>query len=248
LGRFGVCQWEFSPPGPDEAFVPALDPEDKDPLALVGVASFRRRPQVERRAETHFFQRSGCSPAEIIQYAPREEAGDVLEGVGDRVALADDADGLSPEPALVGVALALARGAGGLAGRGAKDEIHAATPGGGVESAQVGEDGRVVEDSLSDPGDNCGAGVSLSLDVRDDPDSGEGEFESDVEGPCTRTQTDGVDGTSSGIWSIRAFSHGDFFAAIRSCFAVVILPRRVRLAAILSRSGLAGVFPKPSGM
>lgn len=160
--------------------------EQKDPCSSVDRAEVRRGR--EQRRSPLEAQSSKLSPNRL---GVREERGDVLDEHASRLALANDANQLGPQSALVVVAESLPGEAVGLAWQTGENRVDSSAPSGAVERAEVVPHGRVVEVAASHGPLEHADGEGIALDVADRASRSD-RSESEVDPSDAGAQTEGT--------------------------------------------------------
>lgn len=134
--------------------VPLADGKDKEPLALVGRADFRRREEACRKAVAHADQSCGD-----FGEAEAEMMGDILEEDEGRLDLTDDAGDMRPEVSRIVRTPALARNREWLARIARSDDVHRAAPRAAIEGSNVVPDNSLIQGRVLHPRHESGCGV-----------------------------------------------------------------------------------------
>lgn len=132
---------------------------------------FRIEPEVGQGPKNKGQSASGNKGRHIFQE----------DEIGSHVA--NDADDIVPEPALVGDAEALSGTAPGLTGKSGKDATYASTPACASEGGQIRPDRRWSHDAFFHARDHDFAGIRFDLNVADDASSGQRQSQSEIEAP-----------------------------------------------------------------
>ena len=152
------------------------DGEDKEPLALVRCADFRRREEACRKAVAHADQSCGD-----FGEAEAEMMGDIFEEDEGRLDLADDAGDMRPEVAWVVRTPALARDGERLARIARSDDVHRAAPRAAVEGSNVVPDNSLIQGRVFHPRHESGCGEGFPFDMAHSTISGDGDGQPEVE-------------------------------------------------------------------
>ena len=156
--------------------VPLADGKDKEPLALVGRADFRRREEACRKAVAHADQSCGD-----FGEAEAEMMGDILEEDEGRLDLTDDAGDMRPEVSRIVRTPALARNREWLARIARSDDVHRAAPRAAVEAGNIVPDNSLIQGRVLHPRHESGCGVGFPFDMAHSTISGNGDGEPEVE-------------------------------------------------------------------
>lgn len=176
--------------------VSLADGEDKEPLALVRCADFRRREEACRKLVAQADQ-SACD----FGKAEAEMMGDILEEDEGRFDLADDAGDVRPEVARVIHAPALARDRERLARIARSDDIHRTTPWAAVEGGNIVPDNRLIQGRVFHPRHESGCGEGFPFDMAHSTISGDGEDEPEIEPACAGAEGEAEEACVSGSGS-----------------------------------------------
>jgi len=177
--------------------VPLADGEDKEPLALVGRADFRRREEACRKAVAHADQSAGD-----FGEAEAEMMGDVLEEDEGRLDLADDPGDMRPEVARVVRAPALARDRERLARIARSDDVHRAAPRAAVEGGDIVPDNSLIQGRIFHPRHESGCGVGFPFDMAHSTISGECDGEPEIEPARAGAEREAEEACVSGSGSV----------------------------------------------
>lgn len=150
--------------------------EDKQPLAPMGRADFRRRKQSRRKAVAHADQVSGD-----LGKSEAEMMGDVLQEHEWRLALADDPGDVGPQMARVLGAPPPSGNRERLARIARKHDVHRATPRVAVEGDKVVPDRSRIQGRVLHPGHEDGRGIGFPLDVTHSAIPGRGDGKAEIE-------------------------------------------------------------------
>jgi hypothetical protein len=159
--------------------VTLADGKDKQPLAPVGPADFRRRKEACRKLVAHADQSCGDfgeSEAEMM--------GDILKEDERRLDLADDAGDMGPEVARILAAKPSACDGKWLARVACTKKIHRAAPRAAIEGSNVIPDNSLIQGRVFHPRHESGCGVGFPLDIAHSTISGEGKVQPEVEPAC----------------------------------------------------------------
>ena len=178
-------------------FVSFADCEDKQPLALVGRADFRRREEACRKAVAHADQ--SCSD---FGEAEAEMMGDILKKDEGRLDLADDAGDMRPEVTRIVRAPALARDGEWLARIARRQDIHRATPWFTIEAGNVVPARRAIQGRVFHPRHDNGCGEGFPFDIAHSTISGQCDGEPEVDPACAGAEGQAVKARVSGSGSI----------------------------------------------
>jgi hypothetical protein len=173
--------------------VSLADGEDKEPLALVRCADFRRREEACRKAVAHADQSAGD-----FGEAEAEMMGDVLKEDEGRPDLVDDAGDMWPEVARVVGTPALACDGERLARIARSDDVHRAAPRAAVEGSNVVPDNSLIQGRVFHPRHEDGRGVGFPFDMAHSTISGDGDGEPEVEPACARAEGEAEEACVSG--------------------------------------------------
>ena len=150
--------------------------EDKEPLAPMRRADFRRREEACRKAVAHADQSWGD-----FGEAEAEMMGDVLEEHERRLDLADDSGDMRPEVARVVRAPALACDGEWLARIARSDDVHRAAPRAAVEGGNIVPDNSLIQGRVFHPRHESGCGEGFPFDMAHSTIAGDGDGEPEIE-------------------------------------------------------------------
>ena len=180
--------------------VSLADGEDKEPLALVRCADFRRREEACRKAVAHADQSCGD-----FGEAEAEMMGDILKEDEGRPDLVDDAGDMRPEMAWIVRAPALARDGERLARIARSDDVHSATPRAAVEGSNVVPDNSLIQGRVFHPRHESGCGEGFPFDMAHSTISGDGDGKPEIEPACAGAEGEAEEacvsdpGSASGV-------------------------------------------------
>jgi hypothetical protein len=138
--------------------------EDKQSLAPMGRADFRRREESRRKAVAHADQASGD-----LGEAEAEMMADVLQKDEGRLALGNDARDVRPEMAFVFRPPPPAGDRERLARIARKDDVHRATPRAAIEGSDIVPDRSRIQGRHFHPGHENGRRIGFPFDVTHGP-------------------------------------------------------------------------------
>jgi hypothetical protein len=155
--------------------VALADGKDKQPLAPVGRADFRRREEACRKAVAHADQSAGD-----FREAEAEMMGDILEKDEGWLDLGDDAGDMRPEVARVVSAPAFACNRERLARIARSDDVHRAAPRAAVEGSNVVPDNSLIQGRVFHPRHESGCGEGFPFDMAHSTISGDGDGKPEI--------------------------------------------------------------------